>query len=556
MSETKIDSVVIGCNDRNFEAFANKQREMKEWSGAYHEVKANSVLIDGKRMTYMELLNRVIKKATGKDPRLSAFEVPSLGVCYLNNFLQERGFKTEVVNFLNYGKNELIDLLLQSPLSVAITTTYYIENEPIVEIVRFIRKYSPRSRIIVGGPHIYNLFCDYEDEALEFNLENIGADIYITDAQGELTLSRTLECLREERENDLGAVPNLIYRLDDGTYQKTHREEENNDLDENIIHWDKFQRSLVVPTAYVRTARSCPFACTFCNFPTMAGKHVVSDIASVEYELKALHRMGTKYIIFVDDTFNVPLPRFKNILRMMIREQFNFHWIAFLRCGNADEEALDLMEESGCLGVFLGVESGDQTILNYMNKGVKLDRYRWGIDGLKKRGIITFMSIICGFPGETTETVKNTIDFVEETAPTFFNVQLYYHDIRAPIHKKAEEFAIRGAGYNWQHRTMNWQKAADWSSYMFKNIHNSIPLTLYGFSLWSMPYLMSKGITVKQIKKFGKITRGLFALNLDDIEGDSAEYERELISMLRNSGVDGTSGIEIASDRPSLQYVA
>jgi hypothetical protein len=63
-----------------------------------------------------------------------------------------------------------------------------------------------------------------------------------------------------------------------------------------------------------------------------------------------------------------------------------------------------------------------------------------------QRDIATFASLICGFPGETRESVMNSLSFIEETAPTFFNVQLYYHDRRSPIHQQAAGFQIQGSG--------------------------------------------------------------------------------------------------------------
>lgn len=224
------------------------------------------------------------------------------------------------------------------------------------------------------------------------------------------------------------------------------------------------------------------------------------------------------------------------MLRMMIRNRFNFRWISFLRCSNADDEVIALMKESGCVGVLLGIESGDQRILNLMNKSATLEKYRWGITELERHGIATFVSLICGFPGETEESVANTLRFVEETKPTFFNVQLYYHDLRAPIHKKADEFEVQGAGYNWKHKTMDWRKAAHWSKYLFNQVQNSIPLTLYGFSLWGISYLMAKGISLERIKEFGRIARPLLMKSLDDVSSDFEEYRERFAEVFR--GID------------------
>ena len=537
LSNQRLNCVIVGYNDVDFRKLAMNEKRVENTSGAYHEIKANSVLLRGQRYTYMELINQAIERAQGEDPRLSVFEAPSLGAFYLKNFLHIKGFHAEVVNFFSYEKEKLASLLAERPDAVAITTTFYVDPAPIIEVVEFVRRHCPETKIIVGGPHTFNLASDYGGETLEFLLQEIGADIYVIDSQGESTLARVIGCLRDGSLRDLQGVPNLMYTTDGIAFTQTLRVPENNKLDEGTIDWSLFDSSEIAPISYLRTARSCPFACTFCNFPTMAGEHVVSDIENVERQLIYLNSIGTTDVVFIDDTFNVPLPRFKNILRMMIRHRFNFRWISFFRCSNADEETFDLLKESGCIAVFLGIESGDQQILKYMNKSATLERYKWGMRHLHARGIATFASLICGFPGETRESVMNTRNFVEEMSPTFFNVQLYYHDMRSPIQKKADEFSIQGSGYSWRHRTMDWREAIEWVEYLYANIHNSGPLSLYGFSLWAVPFLLSRGLSLEQIKRFSYIVRPMLLSSLDEVSANFSGVEDQLTELFRDTSI-------------------
>jgi radical SAM PhpK family P-methyltransferase len=529
----QLDCVVVGYNDIDFAAFAARQKKMESTSGAYHEVKTNSVILDGKRVTYMDFLSRVVGKLTGEDPGLSAFDAPSLGAYYLASFVRQRGLTAEVVNFFNQDQELFRRYLARNPRTVAITTTFYVDAWPVMDVVRFVRKHAPQSKIIVGGPYAFNLPLDHDPETLQFLLAEIGADVYVIDSQGELTLTRILRQLREGGVETLDSVPNLFYTTDGEIFQQTDRVPESNVLDESAVDWSLFHPSEIAPVSYLRTARSCPFACTFCNYPTLAGQHVVDNIHNVEAQLQYLHSIGATDIVFIDDTFNVPLPRFKKILRMMIDHRFNFRWISFFRCSNADEETIDLMRASGCIGVFLGIESGDQIILKYMNKAATLERYKWGVRALHERGIATFASLICGFPGDNEESVKNSIAFIEEMKPTFFNVQLYYHDQRSPIQKRAEEFEIQGAGYSWRHKTMDWREGIKWVKYMYANIHNSGCLPLYGFSLWAVPYLLARGFTLEQLVEFSHIVRPLLLASLEEQPGDLAAVEQQLMELLR-----------------------
>lgn len=529
LRSTNTDCIVIGYNDLDFDQFAQAQKEMNEFSGAYREAKYNSVLLNGKRVTYMDLMNHALTKARRTNPELNVFEVPSLGACYLVSFLRKRGLNAELINFFNQERDELVEMLKRSPNAVAITTTYYVEPAPVIDIVKFIRQHSAETKIIVGGPFIYHLCLGQDEETQDYLLQSIGADIYIFDSQGERSLSQVCAALRDP-DHDLSGISNLIYTLDKETFKRTPRKIEDNALDENAVDWSYFRPHLFNLPIYLRTAISCPFACSFCSYPTVAGEHKVSSIEFVEKQLRYVHSMGTKQVVFVDDTFNVPLPRFKQLLRMMIENNFNFQWLSFFRCSNADAEAFDLMKESGCVGVFLGIESGDEDILQNMNKFANTRKYKEGIRQLKERGIATFASIIAGFPGETRETILNTVAFLEESAPTFFNIQLYYHDIETPIHSEAAKYNIRGAGYSWSHATMDWKEAASWVEYIYHNVHNSIPLTLYGFSIWSLPYLLSKGITLEQVKQFGTIARELLLQSFTDAPPDNFEQLEEKLT--------------------------
>jgi len=533
-NNNNIDCIVVGHNEFDFGDFATSQQKASRHLADYYQVKSNSYIFHGKRMTYMELFNHVVTKATGKNPNFNLFEMPSLGVCYLKSYLQKRDFKVEIINFFNDEIEKFKELLSSKQISsVAITTTLYSSYDPIVEIVKFVRKHSPNTKIIVGGPSIFNLVLEHDTEYQDTIFELMGADICIIDSQGENTLNQVLGQLGNVQ--NLSNIPNLSY-YHNGKFHRTARMPENNDMDENRVEWNYITRDLISQIVCLRTARSCPFACSFCNYPALGGAHVLRTLETVEYELKTLHEIGTQVLIFIDDSFNIPIVRFKQLLRMMIRNQFNFQWISFLRCSNVDEETLNLMKQSGCIGVFLGIESGDQTILKNMNKKAKIDKYKWAIGELTKRHINTFVNVLCGFPGETEQSVMNTLNFIEESKPTFYNVSLFYYNHSAPVHKKAAEFALTGVGRNWKHCTMDSKEAADWSKYMFNNIKNSIPCVIYGFGYFGWAYLISKGFSIEQAKTFGELTRNLLLNSLDDdFSVDSSLLEQKLINLFRHT---------------------
>jgi radical SAM PhpK family P-methyltransferase len=496
-----LDCVVVGYNDISFSDMLDRTEVYKEVSGGYRHLLVNSAPFRGKRVRYAELLNVAIEAATGNPSRLHVAKLPNLGVCYLVSFLRRRSYRTEFINFYNEETDRFCELLKDRPRSVAITTTFYFEPESIKEIVAFVRKYSPETKVIVGGPHIFNICSDNAPSLQDILLRDMGADIYIFDSQGEATLAKLCGAFREENPN-LSAIPNLIYTADRNTFQRSLRQPEANNMDNEAVDWSLFEPDFLAPTVQLRTARSCAFKCAFCRYPVMAGALDLTSLEVVERELKHLHSVGVKQLMFIDDTFNVPLKRFKELCRMMISNKFGFDWFSYFRCSNSDAEAFDLLAESGCKGVFLGIESGDDRVLRAMNKAATVDKYAQGIDHLNRHGIITYASFIIGHPGETEDTVKNTLAFINDTGPMFYCLESFFYDPKVPIASRALDFGLSGTGYAWKHNTMDWERASELVEEGYRTISNSIILPLYGFDLWSIAYLLGQGMSLDQIRRF------------------------------------------------------
>jgi p-methyltransferase len=359
----------------------------------------------------------------------------------------------------------------------------------------------------------------------------MGADIYVIEGQGELTLARIVECLKNGGE--LSTVPNIAY-FENGELQRTRVAPENNSLDENFIDWQGFRDKELGPTLQTRTARSCAFKCSFCNYPTRAGALSLTSLDVIEKELDSMREVGNvQNVVFIDDTFNVPFPRFKEICRLMIRKKYAFNWFSYFRCSNSDEEAIELMAESGCKGVFLGIESGSPTILTNMNKSATVEKYAQGIEWLRLRSIMTFGSFIVGFPGETEETVQETIDFIKENKPDYYRAQMWYCEPGTPIQNQRDKYDIKGEGFVWSHSTMDSLEAMDHIDRMFLNVHESIWLPQWSFDFWVVPYLMGRGISLDRFRTFMSQAHKLLALEIASVpEHQKKAHQRDLLNRM------------------------
>jgi p-methyltransferase len=195
------------------------------------------------------------------------------------------------------------------------------------------------------------------------------------------------------------------------------------------------------------------------------------------------------------------------------------------------------MQQSGCVGVFLGIESGDPTVLSAMNKHATVEKYRIGIRKLKERGIPTFVSMIIGFPGETRATVQNTIDFLSETGPNFFAAELYWHSTAVPVHRDREKYGLVGEAYSWRHATMDWREAAELSLDVYRKVRGPVIMPTYTFSIDAVPYLMSKGFSVDSITRFADSAGKMLVKGFDGASPDTSEQEARLVELFRDSNL-------------------
>lgn len=463
--------------------------------GAYRDLNLNILWSEGKPFHLAGMYNHLSGQHLGMGEAFSAT------ISYLGSFLDRHGMSFDYIQSFQDEQDRLAEILRDDTVrTVAITTTYYMFVLPVLEIVNFVRTYNRDVKIIVGGPYISGI-CRTQPDHVKDNLFGnvMGADIYVDSSQGETTLVKVIQRLKENK--DVDDVPNLYIKRD-GTLTRTATEREANNISENPVNWSLFQ-SHTGHSVNMRTSISCPFRCAFCGFPQHAGDYQTSDIEVIAGEFSALQSMGgVRCVNIIDDTFNVPLERFKKILRMMIDRDFGFDWICNLRCQFLDEDTAMLMRQAGCVGVFLGIESGSQEILNNMNKKATVVQYQRGIECLRKAGILTFGSFIIGFPGETRKTAQETIDFILNSGIDYYRVHLWYCDPITPIWEQREQFGISGEGFSWSHNTMTCGEAGDIIDNIFRTVRQPVWIPQYNFDFDSLWHLVYRGMDMDSIRIF------------------------------------------------------
>jgi anaerobic magnesium-protoporphyrin IX monomethyl ester cyclase len=505
MKDKIIDCFFIGHNEMDFGEYEKEIQKMGIHSGAYRDLSLNFIQYNNKPYSASDIFNLFYLSDNGigsTDVRkpLNLDETFSAAIAYLGTYINRRGFSFDYVNSFREHKEELTSKLAGENLrTIAIITTLYVSVFPILEIMDFIKTYNRTARVIIGGPFISTQVRTMDPMSLEYLFKSIGTDIYVNSSQGEATLVKILQALKNN--TPLDQISNIYYKTN-GRYVSTPILVEKNDLSENMVNWELFSDRLGEFVS-LRTSISCPFSCAFCGFPEHAGPYQTANIEAVEEELNGLARVKpVKSINFIDDTFNVPPKRFKEILKVIQKNNYGFKWNSHYRCQFADRESVELMKQSGCEGVFLGIESGNDDILKNMNKATTVEKYLAGIKLLKEYGILTYGSFIVGFPGETERTVQDTLHFIKESGLDFFRAQLWYCEPVTPIWRKREEYKISGSHFQWTHNTMDSQQACDLIEEIFLSVENPIWTPQYNFECDGMFKLIHRGFTLDEVKNF------------------------------------------------------
>jgi len=520
-----LDCIVIGPNENCYDEMMAELKKNPD-SARFQDMLAQIIEWEGEYYVCHDFMNLMLEKRYPKKyPKPDLFGAANMAVFLLANYLMDRNLKVEYINSFRGEKERLKRLLQDGALTVAVTTTYYLEMPPLLEIINFIRSVDKSVKIIVGGPMVKNILTvGYAagNPLIKNSIfdDNLKMDYFIIEEQGERTLYELIHALKTE--SGIKQVPNLWFK-DGDKIISTAVDKEDNDINDNIIDWRRFKKNMPKAVS-VRTSMGCRYNCGFCVFRTL--RYQLKSLESLEKEFDSLADTGVRHILFTDDTFNSPINRFKEILQLMIRKKYNFAWASFLRCNDMDEEIFRLMEESGCVGVSLGVESLDRQVLKNMNK--QDTNYVKTVKHLNKYNILSFSNFIVGYPGETEESIKETIKIFNENPSSFFYPSVFVNPAGTYIFNQREKYGLTDKLYKWSHNTMDYINAHRWKNHMVSTVDNSFVSPAYSGNVSTIPYLMSLGIPLDLIKK-------LYAAIGLTIKGNMTGKkltEREIMDML------------------------
>jgi p-methyltransferase len=445
--------------------------------------------------------------------QLDIWHLPGLNGILIASQLLHDGYETAVINHADaeWDRFESCYASSREPPLVAISTTFHLNYGEVRRLTKRLLAFDPDMKIVLGGAFANEQTINGTIEGFEHPMRKYGFRYVLHGFNSEADLIALVRALRTG--GDLRRVPNLAWLDDEGRFHASLKLWRNPTLGAKSVLWDEIDLPFLHKTVQLRTASGCPFACSFCSYPETAGGHFASEVQGVKAELDRIGRLhGIEQIIFIDDTFNVPIGRFSKILRLV--EPYGLRWYSFLRCQYVDEDQVRLMRDSGCAGVYLGIESANDRVLKNMNKRATRAQFERGMRLLKKYEIPMFVAFVLGFPGETDATIEEDIDFAESNGVDFYSLKEFYYMPHTSVHAERERFGLAGGGNEWSHATMTSTRASEIKLEMFKRVKNSIYIDA-DTSLWYIAYLLDQGFTLAQVKSAQRFVNEMMARDND-----------------------------------------
>ena len=443
----------------------------------------SQLTVDGQLLGLLDLINyckngRRVVDITPENAteHLSVAKTLTLNGIYLSHFLAQRNIPSRVI--VNYfgEKGRLAELLRDNPLAVAISSTF-VSFDDIEKIARFVKGHNQGVPVIVGGALIKKVMdkgYGLKAETLRW-LEGFRGliDLFIIESQGEVTLIKAIDALGNG--GPLDEIENAAFYGGSNGLVFTRREPEEVDLDTGYIRWDRIDTAYMRTSLPVNTSRGCLYRCRFCTYRNFFKTVKYKSLEALRRELKSIPRNGSvRHIRFTDDNFTASDERLRQVCGMMIEEDLPFGWSSFARPDAITGDIAAWMSRSGCEFLEMGVESGNDGMLRRMGKGFGIDTVKRAIDHLKGHGIDVSGAFILGYPGETEETIQQTIDLINRSGLSYYRLNFFYYSGSMLLHRQRGKHGMTGLGWAWKHNTMDAARASSFYAHILSNVTGAV----------------------------------------------------------------------------------
>jgi len=346
-----------------------------------------------------------------------------LGLSYLASYVRSCGFdvrgidltltqKANRQNYMTTNKEVLKRIVKMNPTIIA-TTCLTSNRHNVMYWMHATKKVLPKVKIVLGGPHAS--FCSVE------MLQSYPEIDFIVKFEGEKIFA--LLCDKLSKGESVKDIPSLTFRNGEEIIDNPggERIEDLDSLpfpDTKAFPQSNYHLSVrrftqtKGKTEHIISSRGCPAQCSFCSSGSFWRRRV--RFRSPENVLKEISfLMSTfdmKELIIYDDSFTLKRSRLLETCDLI--ERLKLRWMCWSRADALDSECLKKMYNSGCRMISIGVESGNDSILASVGKGINKEKVKEVVEACKSANILPRLSFIIGLPGETLETAMDTASLI------------------------------------------------------------------------------------------------------------------------------------------------
>lgn len=359
-----------------------------------------------------------LKCALISPPSDSLTQAPPMQLGYLASSLNSKGFEARIFDFkrLDLHKDQVAAGIIAYEPDLIGISVITVDMPGATWLVKYLKTHLPHAKFILGGVHPTTLLNETLDET--------GADIIVR-GEGENVIVNVANALTSSGSG-IDGVRGITF-FENGKARSNPDEPLIENLDDiPYPAWDMippalyskfsmqlYKRRPVVCT--ILTSRGCPFGCTFCASRVHGKRIRYRSPVDVVSEMEMLVRKySVGEFMILDDNFTMKKEHSTAICEEIIRRKLDIVWKMpqGMRADSVDDELIRCFKNSGCYEVGFGIESANQEILDRANKRLNLAVVRDSIALIKSHGINVYGFFILGLPGETRDTVNQTIRFM------------------------------------------------------------------------------------------------------------------------------------------------
>ncbi len=340
-----------------------------------------------------------------------------LGLGYIARTLMVAGHSIDVldINANRWTPEEVEDRIRELSFDAAGITSMITDYKQVKWLCSIIKKYHGDRPVIIGG--------GLPSVVPELVLRETEADIVVI-GEGEATITELIDVLGTS--GDLSAVKGIWYRRSGIIHSNPPRELLPSLDDIPFPAWELFPMDIYtsglalgfeapIKNLNMISSRGCSYRCIYCDHSIFGYRFRSRSVDNMIEEMKLLkERYGIKAVAFVDDLLILNKKRVYEFCKQMTGNDMNMMWSCNGRVNLIDENLLREMKSAGCVLMGYGIESGSQSILTEMNKKTTVDQAKRAIDMTWRSGITPFPYMMIGMPGETEETINETVEFCKE----------------------------------------------------------------------------------------------------------------------------------------------